>query len=358
MCLLYSWLHRIIPLNLLYLKMKIEKKFFGKSKSEVEIFLFKITLESGAFVELTNFGATIISVVVPDKNGNFSNVLLRYENIEGYQKDTSYIGSTVGRFANRIGKANFLLNGTECNLDKNDGQNTNHGGFSGFNSKVFDYEIQEDRIIFSSFSEDGEGGFPGNIKFSVEYSFSNDNTLTIDYNIVSDKDTVFNPTNHAYFNLSGVEGNILDHELRIYSDSYLETNKEFIPTGEIIPIRANTAFDFRHFKEIATMMPLKDEIIQGFNTYFISNSNESTKHLATLKNEISGRILDVYSTMPGVQIYTGDYLSDPFFPFAGICLEAQFYPDGPNHSNFETLILEKNKVYNEQIVYKFSIDAN
>lgn len=338
--------------------MRIEKKFFGESKSGAEVFLFKISHESGAFVELTNFGATLVSIVVPDKNENFSNVLLRYENIEGYQKDTSYIGSTVGRFANRIGKANFSLNGVRYNLDKNDGQNTNHGGFSGFNSKIFNYEIQEDRIIFSYFSEDSEGGFPGNLKFFVTYLFLENNELHIDFEIISDKTTIFNPTNHAYFNLSGVEGNILDHELRIYSDSYLETNKEFIPTGEIIPIRANTAFDFRHSKEIATMMPLKNEIIQGFNTFFVSSSKEFTKHLATLKNQISGRILDVYSTMPGVQIYTGDYLSDPFFPFAGICLEAQFYPDGPNHSNFKTLILKLNHVYNHEIVYKFSVEKS
>jgi len=334
--------------------MKIEKIRTDYFVEHKEIFIFRITLESGVLFELTNFGATWISAVVPDKYGNLSNVVLGYNDVSGYIADTAYMGATIGRFANRVGNACFELNGKTYKLECNDGKNTNHGGFSGFSKKVFDFQMEDNKVTFSLFSIDGEGGFPGNLKFSVTYSFNIINELLIDYNVVSNKTTILNPTNHAYFNLSGVKSPIIDHKLKINADLYLETNKEFIPTGEIIQIEANTAFDFRDFKEIASMMPLKNEIIKGFNTYFISNSTKTFKHLATLRNEISGRILDVFSTMPGVQIYTGDYLTNDFFPFAGICLEAQFYPDGPNHSNFETMIIEKNKVYNQKIIYKFS----
>ncbi len=324
-----------------------------------DLFLFQLKNNIGTLVEILNYGASLVSFVAPDKNGHFGNIILCYHDYTDYLHDTFYLGSTIGRFANRIANGKFNLNGKEISVEKNDGKNSNHGGFSGFNSRFFSHKIEEDKLILSCESEDNDGGFPGNIRFSVTYSLSADNRLSIDYHVISDKDTVFNPTNHAYFNLSGGKDDIiLDHQLKIFANQYLKTNDEFIPTGEILPVMKKTAFDFRSFRNISVMMSLKNEIINGFNTYFISDSEVDMKHLAILKSEVTGRVLNVYSTMPGVQIYTGDYLSEPFQPFEGICLEAQFYPDGPNHSDFKTLRLEKNRVYCQKIIYEVGIETS
>lgn len=329
------------------------------TKDGKEIYLFRLQNAAGAYVEITNYGATLVTFVIPDPTGGFKNIILSYENITAYFTDTAYIGSTVGRFANRIANAQFPLNGTIYYLDKNDGNNSNHGGFNGFHSKIFDARTAGNKLILSHTSPDGESGFPGNLSFSVAYSFSDDNTLQIEYNAVSDKETIFNPTNHAYFNLSGQKKSnlsvnketILHHELKIPADHYLETNDAFIPTGRIQPV-ADTAFDFRDFQKITHRMTQKNEIIKGYNSYFISNSDETLKHLATLKDPASGTTLSAASTMPGIQIYTGDYLSGQHQPFAGIALEAQFYPDAPNHPTFKNCILKPNTPINHKIVFK------
>ena len=318
------------------------------------LILFRIQNKQGCYVEILNFGATLVSIVVPDKKGNLENIILRYDNIADYLTDSFYLGCTVGRFANRIGGAKFTLNGKTYFLDKNDGNNSNHGGFNGFNSKIFDYEIQDDKLILSCESEDGEGGFPGNIKFTVTYSFTDNNELHIEFDAISDMETIFNPTNHAYFNLSGKQNSILNHKLKVFSDNYLETNDEFIPTGKINSISYNPAFDFRDYQEISGLMPLKNEIIEGYNTYFISKFNNKIKQLASLTESESGITVDIYSSMSGVQIYTGDYLSEPHQPFAGICLEAQFFPDSPNHPNFETCILKPD----EEVAHSIIIAIN
>ena len=315
-----------------------------------DIVLFRLENKPDVYAEITNYGATLVSLAVAGKSGQPDNIILGYDNIEDYLTDSFYLGSTVGRFANRIAGAGFTLNGKTYFLDKNDGNNSNHGGFNGFNTKVFDYEIRDDKLILSCESKDGEGGFPGNILFTVTYSFAGNDELSIEFSVVSDMETIFNPTNHAYFNLSGKKETVLNHKLKVFSDSYVETNDEFIPTGKINSLHDNPAFDFRDYRGISELMPLKNEIIQGYNTYFISNSNKKIKLLASLADSESGRQVDIYSSMPGVQIYTGDYLTEPHQPFAGICLEAQFYPDGINHSNFETCILKPEEEVKHHII--------
>lgn len=317
--------------------------------NEHDILLFRIRNKYGAYVEISNYGATLVSLVVPDKYGMMQNIILSYNNITDYFTDTFYLGSTIGRFANRIANAQFTLNKKTYLLDKNDGNHSNHGGFKGFNSKIFDYEVYENKLMLKYKSKDGEGGFPGNMDFSVNYSLSDDHKLHIEFRAVSDKESIFNPTNHAYFNLSEKDQNIGNHELKVFAENYLETDNEFIPTGNILKI-AGSAFDFRDYRTINQMMPLKKEIIQGYNTYFISDSDEDIKLLASIKHKKSERTVDVYSTMPGVQIYTGDYLSGKQKPFSGICLEAQFYPDGPNHHNFETCVLIPGKEVSHSII--------
>jgi len=318
-----------------------------------EIKRIKLRNSSGAYAELINYGASLVSLVVPDKSGKMENVILNYKNVEDYFTDPFYLGSTVGRFANRIAKAQFSLNNQTYYLDKNDGNNSNHGGFHGFNSRIFGYEIQESRVIFSYESADGEGGFPAKLLFSVTYSFSEDDELNIEYRAISDKPTIFNPTNHAYFDLSAGKVNPLEYELKVFADSYLESNDEFLPTGKILPI-ANTPFDFSSYRKICELMPLKNEIIKGYNTFFVGKKTKPgiLRLLASLKDNYSGRILEVYSDMPGIQFYTGDYLSTPFMPFGGLCLEAQFYPDAPNQSHFPTCMLLPDKEVTYNIKYK------
>ena len=308
----------------------------------VNIRTFRLENATGAYAEVTNYGATLLSVVVPDKSGRRENVILRYNRIEDYFSDKFYTGSTVGRIANRIARAQFQLNGKTYLLDKNDGNNTNHGGFTGFNSRIFDYQTNNNGLIFTYRSANGEGGFPGNLFLSVGYSFSDDNELRIEYKAVSDMETPFNPTNHAYFNLTGGRESILNHELKIYANHYLETDNEYIPVGKILPLSGST-FDFKDYQKL----------FPAINIYFICNSDETIKHLASIRESSSGRQMEVYSSMPGIQVYTGDFLVKPFSPLAGIALEAQFYPDFLNQKHFPSGMLYPNEEVNHCILFRF-----
>lgn len=317
-----------------------------------EIVLLRITNSVGSYVEITNIGASIVRIVVPDKNGKLDNITLCYDEIEEYLSDTFYLGATVGRYANRISRATFTLDDNIYHLDKNDGENSNHGGFSGFNKKIFDYQIHSDAVTFFLRSKDGEGGFPGNLQFSVTYTFSEDNELLIEYSALSDKATPVNFTNHTYFNLSSLKNTIWKHELKVNADYHLEMNDTFLPTGKILPV-IDSAFDFREYTPIENNAKSKKDNLKGYNAFFIK-LNEHTP-LASLKDNLSGRIVDLYTSMSGVQIYTGDFLSEPFIPFGGICLEAQYHPDGVNHKNFETSILSPNIEKKDFIKFHFKI---
>jgi aldose 1-epimerase len=323
-------------LEILTFRKKIKNIYLCFMNKELK--LFRLTNTAGACVELLNLGATLVSWYVPDKEGKLENIILTYPKLEDYRTNPYYLGSTVGRFANRITKAQFTLEGKTYHLDKNDGENCNHGGLNGFHNRIFDYKVQKHQVIFTYESPDGEGGFPGNLRLTVTYTFSDNNELSIEYKVLSDKDTVFNPTNHAYFNLSGKGGTICNHELKVYANDYLVTDAAWLPTGEIRPIECrdgacpvSTAIDFTK--------------LQGFNTYFIGNS----EHLATLS--CGDRHLDVYSSMPGIQVYTGDYLDEPFVPCAGIALEAQGYPDAVNHPDFPECLIEAGKEMKYKIQY-------
>jgi len=315
-----------------------------------EIVLFRINSACGAYIELTNLGASVVSIVVPDKKGKLNNVALRHNTLEQYLTDKFYLGATIGRYANRISKGLFSLDGTLYHLDKNDGDNSNHGGFCGFNSKVFDYQVQQDKITFYIESSDGEGGFPGNLQLQVSYSFSTNNELLIEYKCISNKKTPVNFTNHSYFNLSS-EDFIWNHKLKINASEYLESDDDFLPTGNIKNVK-NTAFDFSEFRDIEEMSALKKDILKGYNTYFIKKSGE---YIASLKDESSGRTVDIFTSMPGIMIYTGDYLSLPFNPSGGICLEAHYYPDSVNHKNFEANILFPNIPKSDFIKFHFHL---
>lgn len=317
------------------------------------IVLFRLTNSSDAYVEILNYGATIVAVVVPDKNGKLDNVVLHYDNPTDYFSDPFYLGATIGRVANRISDAKFTLEGCTYHLDKNDGNNSNHGGYTGFNQKIFDYQIKESSILLSTKSDNGEGGFPGNLEFSVEYSFSDENELHIQYTACSDKATPINFTNHSYFNLSGQGNTILNDRLKVNTQEYMESNNHFLPTGKICPVK-NTAFDFRNYKEIGRMLPLKSDNLKGYNAFFVKNiSHNQDEPLASLLNTDSGRTIELYTSMPGILIYTGDFLSGKFKPFEGICLEAQYHPDAVNQPHFEQNILQPSQTKTDTITYRF-----
>lgn len=336
---------------------KLEKRLWGVHAGE-EVVLIKLTNDSGACVEVTNYGATLVSIVVPDRFDKKENVILGFPTLKGYTSDTCYIGSTVGRFANRIGGAKFTLDGATYQLDKNDGNNCNHGGRDGFNSKVFSFEIKDTEVVFSLSSPHMEGGFPGSLEVKISYQWTDANELFIRYNATSDRKTVLNLTNHAYFNLSPGR-DIFEHALTIRSSKILQTREDYVPTGKIIPAGDNS---FQN-NTVYQRSTVKDGGITGLNTFYVFDPlNEEGSPVCTLSEQSSGRVLEVFTSYPGVQLYTGDFLTSAEMnnlssfhkPFDGLCLECQYFPDSPNHKDFPSTVINAGDVYDEQIVYKFS----
>lgn len=325
---------------------------FGSFKGK-EIFKFRIKNVQGNYIELLNYGAIVKSIVVPDKNGNKENVVLGFPTLEGYIKDASYIGATVGRFANRINDAEFSIKTKTYHLDKNDGKNNNHSGSAGFNNKVFDFSIVEDSVVFTLESKNGEGGFPGNLIAKVIYKWTDKNELKIEFLANADEPCPLNFTNHSYFNLSACTEKIHNHKLNIRATKILESTSDYIPTGKIIPAENYSFFNYK-----------LTDVMQhnGLNIYYVFDRNAANENaVCELFEEKSGRLMRVYTSYPGVQLYTGDYLNSIIIgehsmfyqPFDGLCLECQYYPDSPNHANFPNTIFEKGEVYNETITYAF-----
>jgi len=341
----------------------ITQSLFGKTQQGEEVYLFRLQQANGQFIEVSNYGASWISCVVPDKNGILGDVLLGYSTLEGYLSDTCYMGATIGRFANRIAGAAFLLNGKIYYLDKNDGNNSNHGGFSGFNAKVWDYRIDNEQVVFSLYSPDGEGGYPGNIKVEVRYQFSESGDIIITYTATTDQPTILNLTNHAYFNLDG-QGKITEHTLQIPADQILDTTESFIPTGELLDVKG-TEFDFTHFRKINFENYHTNQIRwnKGYNHCFVLSQQDdvSLKPAATVRSEQSERELSVYTTYPGILFYSAGYMESSqtgksgmkYSPFDGLCLETQYFPDAPNHNHFLSPIVTADKPYSHRTTYRF-----
>jgi aldose 1-epimerase len=324
----------------------ITSKAWGTAHQQ-DVFLFKLENSAGAFVELTNYGATLVSVNVPDKNGRLGNVIIGFPTLAGYLDDACYIGSTIGRYANRVSNAQFNLNGTTYPLEANDGTNANHSASSGFNSKVFGFEINDEELVFVLHSNDGEGGYPGNLNLRVTYTWSEDNELSIHYKAVSDKDTFANFTNHAYFNLSNGHLTIANHQLDISAKNIVAAGADYIPTGKITPAEP-------------IVLDLK-----GINSYYILDDEKlaANNFAALLTESSSGRALIITTSYPGIFLYTGDYLNSKYVnlnnryckPFEGLCLECQHYPDAMNRPEFPSALLPKHEVYSEYINLKFGL---
>ncbi len=325
-----------------------------------EVCRFRLTGTNGSFVEITNYGATIVSIVVPDNKGELGPVILGFNELDGYHNDKCYIGSTIGRVANRISNAVFKLNNKSYQLEANDFPNSNHSGASGFHTRVFDFEIKEHALVLKLSSETGEGGFPGKLDFTVSYYWTDSDQLFVIYEAITDEDTPANFTNHAYFNLSSGVNNVLNHRLTILAPYLLEADPTHIPTGKIIPTGEKTFLG----NKIKDRLIVADKLATGINSYYVVEKKigkKSSEPVAILDCPDSGRRLIVYTSYPGVMVYTGDYLlsdhpgltGENYHPFDGLCLECQHYPDAPNQPSFPSIMLKAGENYFEQIVYEF-----
>jgi len=327
---------------------------FGVTPQGEDLKLF--TLGNGNMeVKVTNLGGVIVSVLVPDKTGKIQNVVLGYDNWEGYVKNPNYFGAVVGRFANRIAGGRFNLDGKEYQLDCNSGRNHLHGGVNGFHLKVWDHKKEDQEAVrFSYLSKDGEENYPGNLEVTLTYALTPADEFKITYQAHTDQPTILNLTNHSYFNLAGLDGGptqILDHELWLNSDTFTHFDTDLIPTGELASVDG-TPLDFREAALIGSRIDSTDNLIKlagGYDHNYVLNSAGDLAQLAArAEHSGSGRILEMYTTEPGVQFFSGNNVNR-----TGFCLETQHFPDSPNHPHFPPVILRPGQSFQSTTIYKF-----
>lgn len=343
--------------------MRINKDFFGKNESGKDIYSFTLANSNGLTAKFINKGATLVSLEVPDKNGEKRDIVLGYDALQKYYQDGAYLGCVVGRYANRICKGKFNLHGKEYQLNINNNGNHLHGGNEGFNAKLWEAETfqnnQETGIIFSYTSPDGEENYPGNLNCKVVYTLTDDNELKIHYEAETDQLTIVNLTNHSYFNLEGHNsGQVLNHVVTINSDSITTVDSTAIPTGEIKDIK-KTAFDFTSPKAIGEQI---DEVPGGYDHNFVLDNGGEIKQAALVYAPGSGIQMETFTDQPGMQFYTGNFLEGikgkngaEYNPQSGFCLETQKFPDSPNHENFPSCSLKPGQKYEHNTIYKFSL---
>ena len=351
----------------------VEKKSFGKLSNGEEVYFYTLTNKNGLKAEITNYGATVVSLFVPDKNGKLEDVVLGYDDVSGYEKGESYFGGIVGRYGNRIGKGKFSLDGTDYQLSINNGENHLHGGKLGFNKRVWQVVGAENKmggsfIALKYVSVDGEEGYPGTVELTVNYQLSQENELWINYTATTDKNTILNPTHHSYFNLSGDPSKtILEHELMIDADKYTPVDKGLITTGELADV-ANTPFDFRKPKAIGKDIDADNLQIKfglGYDHNWVLNKHpEQVFKFASVYEAVSGRLMEILTDQPGVQFYSGNFLDGKskgkhgvMYQYrTGFCMEAQKYPDSPNKPEWPSATLKASKKtpYRQTTIYKFS----
>jgi aldose 1-epimerase len=328
----------------------------------IEVLQYSISNPSGMVVKVLNYGGTITDILVPDKAGNLENVVLSFDNLEDYvQEGNPYIGATIGRYANRIAGASFSIDDQEFHLPPNNNGNTLHGGAKGFDRVVWDVEILSDSSLKMSYaSPDGDEGFPGNLKAEVVLAVGSDR-ITLEYYATTDKPTPVNLTNHAYFNLSaGKSPTILDHELIISAEKITPVNDLLIPTGQLEQ-SINTPFDFIEPKRIGEDI---ENVPGGYDhNYVLLKQGSPPEFAAELYDPVSGRVMQLYTTEPGLQFYSGNFLDgtlkgrggQAYIKHAGLCLEPQHFPDSPNQPQFPDTILRPGETYRQTSIFKFSI---
>jgi aldose 1-epimerase len=349
---------------------KLKKEEFGTVADGKTADLYTISNGRGIEVKVTNYGGIVTSITVPDRHGRAGEVVLGFDSLEGYLSPHPCYGATIGRYANRIAKARFLLNGREYQLAANDGQNHLHGGCRGFDKVLWEAtEIscgENSALRLNHLSIDGEEGYPGNLSVSVIFSITDDGALKVDYSATTDESTVLNLTNHSYFNLSdGGASDILHHELQIDADYYLPIDREALPLGATREV-AGTPFDFRKSTPIGRRIGEKDEQLlfgEGYNhMWVLRGRGETPTHAAMVFDPKSGRTMELLTTELGVQLFTANFPGDmfrgrngAFCPSrGGFCLETQGYPDAPNHPEYPSTVLNPGEVYRQTTIYRFS----
>ncbi|MCL4550627.1 MAG: galactose mutarotase [Bacteroidetes bacterium] len=350
----------------------VGKKLFGKLADGREVYEYTLTNVNGVKAKIINYGATVVSLEVPDRNGKFADVVLGYDNLEGYVADKSYFGAIIGRYGNRIGKGKFKLDGKEYQLSINNGENQLHGGKEGFNKKVWAVDATDESnlgtsITLSYVSKDGEEGFPGTVKLTVNYQLTNQNELKINYTGTTDKTTILNPTHHSYFNLTGDPNKtILDEELWIDADKFTPVDKGLITTGELADVKG-TPMDFRKPTKVGARINDDYEQLKlgrGYDHNFVLNKHhELIPKIASVYDSSSGRFMEMWTDQPGVQFYTGNFLDGKvkgkngvMYQYrTGLCLEAQHFPDSPNKPNFPSVVIKPGQVYRQTTIYKFAV---
>ncbi len=348
----------------------ILKNNFGSLPDGTKADIFTLTNSNKVSVDITNYGGIIVSINVPDKKGNMADVTLGHSDFNKYLENPEFFGALVGRHANRIEDAQFELNGRVYELAKNDGKNHLHGGIVGFHNVMWNAEIIQEnvseKLVLTHTSPDGEENYPGKLDVKVEYSLTEQNELVIDYNAVSDKDTVVNLTNHAYFNLAGhASGDVLNHQIYINADNFTPVNEECIPTGEIKSVKG-TVMDFTTLKEFASGFETSDDQIlngKGYDHNWVLNSKGNLKEIAAeLYHPESGRLMQVFTTKPGIQFYSGNHLDNKlgkenavYSKRTGLCLETQYFPNAMKHKHFPSPVLKAGEKYKHITIYKFTI---
>lgn len=349
--------------------MKISQQPFGVTKNGEKATKYILTNDHGMKVTLSDYGANVIGIVVPDKNGKQDDVVLGYDDLKSYEVNSCAFGSLIGRHANRIEGARFVLNGKTYELEKNNGENNLHSGSKSFNKYMYETEVYEEEeeisVEFSRLSPDMEQGFPGNLDYSVTYTLTNDNELVIEYYAVSDQDTIVNMTNHSYFNLAGHQkGDVLTQEVQIDSNQITSIKEGLIPTGEYTMVE-NTPMDFRVKKPIGrdineNYAPLV--MAGGYDHNYVLNTNgKDIVKVAELDDPSSGRSMEVYTDLPGIQLYTGNFISEGekgkdgavYGKHSGVCFETQYYPNSCNIKEFPSVIRKAKEEYESVTIYKF-----
>jgi aldose 1-epimerase len=347
----------------------IETATFGQMPDGREVKIFTLTNSHGYKARITDYGAKLVSLEVPDKDGQLANVILGYDSLSSYLTGDQYFGATVGRYANRIAKGKFTLNGKDYQLALNNGPNHLHGGPGGYQSVLWNAEVlQQDGFPILKFtyqSPDAEEGYPGKLQIEVSYLWDDSNSLVITYKAVGDQDTYVNLTHHSLFNLKGAgNGDMLEHELMLAADAFTPVDSTLIPTGEIRPV-VNTPFDFTAATAIGKRINDADEQLKvgnGYDHNWVLTKKKEFDLAAALYEPHSGRLMEVFTTEPGIQFYSGNFLdglqigsgNKPYNFRYGLALETQHFPDSPNQPSFPSTLLKKGEEYHQKTVYRFS----
>lgn len=350
-------------------KPNIKKESFGKTIDGKNVDIYILTNSKGVEAKITNYGGIVVSLKVPDNKGVFGDIVLGYDTLSGYEKDDNYFGALIGRYANRIAKGKFTLNDKEYNLAVNNGENHLHGGPKGFHKAIWKAKSYADEggvnLELTYLSKDGEEAYPGNLSIKVVYILTENNELKINYSATTDKDTIINLTNHSYFNLAGAgAGSILNHQLQINADKFTPTDGGSIPTGELRTVKG-TPMDFTIPAIIGARIEQADEQLilgKGYDhNWIINKTGNALTATAKAYEPSSGRVLDVFTTEPGVQFYSGNFLNNikgkngkVYQKREGFCLETQHFPDSPNKPDFPSTVLKANQQFSSTTVYKFS----